>query len=88
MLIFSCIHVFAVIVPNKAFVLNWVVADGPPQGAGVYDNNKQQDFHAIVPKNAPDESFWAEEEHRIYEKLQEERRLREEAIRVKVNLHA
>ncbi|KAM4101812.1 hypothetical protein ACB094_05G173800 [Castanea mollissima] len=72
-----------VVVPDRAFVLDWVFADGPPQKAIVYDNNRRQDFHAIVPKGIPEELYWVEEEHQIYRKLQEERRLREEAIRAK-----
>lgn len=33
----------------------------------------------------PDEQYWVEEEQQIYRKFQEERRLREEAIRAKVS---
>ncbi|XP_047163123.1 starch synthase 3, chloroplastic/amyloplastic-like isoform X1 [Vigna umbellata] len=72
-----------VVVPDQALVLDWVFADGPPQKAGVYDNNHKQDFHAIVPTVTLDEQYWVEEEQLIYRKLQEERRLREEAIRAK-----
>ncbi|PIN08580.1 Starch synthase [Handroanthus impetiginosus] len=72
-----------VIIPDQAFVLDWVIADGPPQQAIIYDNNNHQDFHAIVPKSIPDELYWVEEEQRIYRRLQTERRLREEAIRAK-----
>ncbi|XP_004293290.1 PREDICTED: starch synthase 3, chloroplastic/amyloplastic [Fragaria vesca subsp. vesca] len=72
-----------VVVPEQAVVLDWVFADGPPQNATVYDNNHRHDFHAIVPKSIPEEQYWVEEEHQIYRKLQEERRLREEAIRAK-----
>ncbi|GFS29925.1 starch synthase 3 [Actinidia rufa] len=71
-------------VPDRALVLDWVFADGPPQHAKVYDNNHRQDFHAIVPNCFPEELYWVEEEHQIYRKLHEERRLREEAIRAKV----
>lgn len=70
--------------PDRALVLDWVFADGPPQNAGLYDNNHRQDFHAIVPVSIPEETYWVEEEHNIYRKLQEERRKREEAIRAKV----
>lgn len=73
-----------VVVPDQALVLDWVFADGPPQKAVVYDNNCKQDFHAIVPKAIPDEQFWFEEEQLLYRQFQEERRLREEAIRAKV----
>ncbi|KAG6584091.1 Soluble starch synthase 3, chloroplastic/amyloplastic [Cucurbita argyrosperma subsp. argyrosperma] len=72
-----------VIVPDRAIVLDWVLADGPPKKANIYDNNKHLDFHAIVPKVISEELYWAEEEHQIYRKLQEERRLREEAVRAK-----
>ncbi|KAL5578838.1 hypothetical protein UlMin_011280 [Ulmus minor] len=70
-------------VPKRALVLDWVFADGPPQNAVVYDNNRRQDFHAIVPKRISEELYWVEEEQQIYMKLQEERRLKEEAIRAK-----
>ncbi|KAK9681555.1 hypothetical protein RND81_10G010600 [Saponaria officinalis] len=72
-----------VIVPDHATVLDWVFANGPPQKASIYDNNSLLDFHAIVPKSVPDELYWIKEEQRIYQRLQQERRLREEAIRAK-----
>ncbi|URD82982.1 Starch synthase [Musa troglodytarum] len=72
-----------VVVPDRAMVLDWVFADGPPGKAVVYDNNNRQDFHATVPKGMPEELFWVEEEHRIYRKLQEERRAKEEAVHKK-----
>lgn len=72
-----------VVVPDRACVLDWVFADGPPQKAAVYDNNHRQDFHAVVPKGIPEEMYWVEEEHQIFRKLQEERKLREEAVRAK-----
>ncbi|KAJ8761784.1 hypothetical protein K2173_004596 [Erythroxylum novogranatense] len=73
-----------VIVPDRALVLDWVFADGPPHSAIVYDNNRRQDFHAVVPKTIPEDLYWVEEEHQVYKKLREERRLREEAFRAKV----
>nr|KYP58238.1 hypothetical protein KK1_004532 [Cajanus cajan] len=73
-----------VVVPDQAVVLDWVFANGPPQNANVYDNNNREDFHAIVTKVIPDEKTWIWEEQRIYKKLQEKRRLREETIRAKV----
>ena len=76
---------FAVVVPDQAFILDWVYADGPPRSATVYDNNHRQDFHAIVHNSMPEELYWVEEEHQIYRKLLEERRLREEAVRGKVS---
>ncbi|KAK8468909.1 hypothetical protein PHAVU_006G149680 [Phaseolus vulgaris] len=72
-----------VIVPDQALVLDWVFADGAPQKAGIYDNNRKQDFHAIVPMVTPDEQYWVEEEQLLYRKFQEERRLRDEAMRHK-----
>lgn len=72
--------------PDQALILDWVFADGPPQNAIVYDNNNRQDFHAIVPKGIPEELYWVEKEHQIFRKLQEERRLREDAVRAKVSL--
>ncbi|KAL8461437.1 hypothetical protein ACS0TY_032779 [Phlomoides rotata] len=72
-----------VLVPDRALVLDWVFADGPPQQAVVYDNNNLQDFHTIVPKSVPEELYWVEEEQRIFRRLQTERRLREEEIRAK-----
>lgn len=73
-----------VVVPERALVLDWVFADGPPQRASLYDNNHREDFHAIVPQSISEELYWVEEEYQIYKKLQEERWLREEAIRAKV----
>lgn len=73
-----------VTVPDQAVVLDWVFADGAPKSASIYDNNKRQDFHAIVPLAVPDELFWIEEELRIYQNLQEERRLKEQVARAKV----
>ncbi|KAH8493309.1 hypothetical protein H0E87_020138 [Populus deltoides] len=72
-----------VVVPDQAFFLDWVFADGPPRSATVYDNNHRQDFHAIVQNSMPEELYWVEEKHQIYRKLLEERRLREEAVRGK-----
>lgn len=65
--------------------MDWVFADGAPQKAGIYDNNRKQDFHAIVPMVTPDEQYWVEEEQLLYRKFQEERRLRDEAMRHKVS---
>lgn len=73
-----------VVIPDRALVLDWVFADGPPKHAIAYDNNHRQDFHAIVPKHIPEELYWVEEELQIFKALQEERRLREEAMRAKV----
>ncbi|OMO76835.1 Glycosyl transferase, family 1 [Corchorus capsularis] len=72
-----------VVIPDRAHVLDWVFADGPPSGAKIYDNNNRQDFHGIVPKSIPDDLYWVEEEHRIFRKLQDERKLQEEATRAK-----
>ncbi|KAA3478785.1 Soluble starch synthase 3, chloroplastic/amyloplastic [Gossypium australe] len=72
-----------VVIPDRALVLDWVFANGPPKAATIYDNNNWQDFHAIVLKSIPEEQYWVEEEHRIFEKLQKERKLREEAIHAK-----
>lgn len=73
-----------VVIPDGAQVLDWVFADGLPHKARVYDNNNYKDFRAIVPKVVSEELYWVEEEHRIYRKLQEERKLKEEAARRKV----
>ncbi|XP_028762972.1 starch synthase 3, chloroplastic/amyloplastic [Neltuma alba] len=73
-----------IVVPDQAFLLDWVFANGPPQKASIYDNNRRQDFHSIVPNGMPNEQYWTEEEQQIYQKLQEERRLKQEAIRAKV----
>ncbi|XP_047308837.1 starch synthase 3, chloroplastic/amyloplastic [Impatiens glandulifera] len=69
-----------VTVPDRAFVLDWVFANGPPKDATVYDNNLKQDFHAIVPRCIPEDLYWVEEEERTLLRLKEERRLKEEAI--------
>ncbi|KAF8090704.1 hypothetical protein N665_0469s0039 [Sinapis alba] len=71
-------------VPVRALVIDWVFADGPPEGALLYDNNSRQDFHALVPLTTPEEVYWSEEEDLMFRKLQEERRLKEEAMRVKM----
>nr|Q43846.1 RecName: Full=Soluble starch synthase 3, chloroplastic/amyloplastic; AltName: Full=Soluble starch synthase III; Short=SS III; Flags: Precursor [Solanum tuberosum]CAA65065.1 glycogen (starch) synthase [Solanum tuberosum] len=73
-----------VVIPDQALFLDWVFADGPPKHAIAYDNNHRQDFHAIVPNHIPEELYWVEEEHQIFKTLQEERRLREAAMRAKV----
>ncbi|KAL8140334.1 hypothetical protein V2J09_006355 [Rumex salicifolius] len=72
--------------PGQAFMLDWVFADGPPQKAIVYDNNNYQDFHAIIPKSIPEKQYWAEEEERIFQGLQEERRSRVEVLRAKAEM--
>ncbi|KAL6843830.1 hypothetical protein ACP4OV_026401 [Aristida adscensionis] len=77
-----------VAVPERALVLDWVLADGPPGNARNYDNNGMQDFHAIVPNNLSDGRFWVEEEHRIFRRLQQERKEREEADRRKAKRSA
>jgi hypothetical protein len=66
-------------------VLDWVFADGPPGNAKKYDNNGKRDFHAVVSNNIFDDLFWMEEEHRIFERLQRERKEREDAGRRKVS---
>uniref|UniRef100_A0A7N0SWD3 starch synthase n=1 Tax=Kalanchoe fedtschenkoi TaxID=63787 RepID=A0A7N0SWD3_KALFE len=77
-----------VIVPDGALVLDWVFADGPPETATLYDNNNRQDFHAILPTSVPQELYWNEEEHRIYTRFHQERRLKEEAIEKTVRMKA
>ncbi|XWS18197.1 hypothetical protein CRYUN_Cryun32bG0022300 [Craigia yunnanensis] len=72
-----------VVIPDQALLFDWVFADGPPKVATMYDNNNYQDFHAIIPRSIPEKLYWVEEEHQIFRKLQEERKLREEAIRAK-----
>lgn len=80
-------HLFCVVlVPDRALVLDWVFADGPPKNARVYDNNSNQDFHAIVPNCISEEIFWADEEQCIYDKIQEERKFKVEAAKRKVSL--
>ena len=74
-----------VVLPQRAYVLDWVFADGPPGNARIYDNNGRQDFHSILPNNMTEEEYWAEEEQRIYTRLLQEWREREEAIRMKVS---
>lgn len=72
-----------VCIPDRALVLDWVFADGPPRNATVYDNNNHLDFHAILQNITSEELFWVEEEHRIYRKLQDERKQKEEDARRK-----
>lgn len=68
-----------VIVPDRALVLDWVFADGPPQQAKLYDNNHHQDFHAALTRGLSEEVYWEEEENSIFMKLRVERKLKEEA---------
>lgn len=75
-------------IPEKAFVLDWVFADGPPGNARNYDNNGRQDFHAILPNAMTNEEYWVEEENCIYTRLLHEIREREEAIKIKVEKRA
>ncbi|CAA7405589.1 unnamed protein product [Spirodela intermedia] len=75
-----------VIVPDRALVMDWVFADGPPKNARIYDNNNNQDFHAVVPNCISEEIFWADEEEYIYDKIQEERKLKVEAAKSKVSM--
>ncbi|GJN26406.1 hypothetical protein PR202_gb14333 [Eleusine coracana subsp. coracana] len=77
-----------VVLPERALVLDWVFADGPPGNATNYDNNGRQDFHAIVPNNISEDLLWVEEEHRIFRRLQQERREREDAERKKAERSA
>ncbi|KAJ3693583.1 hypothetical protein LUZ60_009063 [Juncus effusus] len=72
-----------VLVPERAIVVDWVFADGPPQEARNYDNNNFEDFHAIVPNSISEELFWVEEESRIFRRLQHERKSQEEAAQRK-----
>ncbi|KAG2407001.1 Soluble starch synthase [Vigna angularis] len=68
---------------EKAIVLDWVFANAPPRNASAYDNNNNKDFRALVSKVIPDEETWILEQERIYIKLQEQRRLKEEALAAK-----
>lgn len=75
----------AVIVPDQAAVLDWVFADGPPKQAVVYDNNHNQDFHALVPQSVPKEQHWVNEEQRLYDALEVERLFKEKETKAKVS---
>ncbi|TVU43141.1 hypothetical protein EJB05_09583, partial [Eragrostis curvula] len=77
-----------VVVPERAYVLDWVFADGPPGNARNFDNNGRQDFHAILPNIKTDEGYWMDEEQRIYTRLLQERIEREEAIKRKAERSA
>nr|ACC86846.1 starch synthase IIIa precursor [Sorghum bicolor] len=77
-----------VVLPERTYVLDWVFADGPPGNARNYDNNGGHDFHATLPNNMTVEEYWMEEEQRIYTRLQQERREREEAIKRKAERNA
>jgi starch synthase len=76
---------FAVVLPERAYVLDWVFADGPPGNARNFDNNGRQDFHAILPNIKTEVEYWMEEEQRIYTRLLQERREREQALKRKVS---
>ncbi|XP_047164111.1 starch synthase 3, chloroplastic/amyloplastic-like [Vigna umbellata] len=73
-----------VVVPEKVIVLDWVFANAPPRNASAYDNNNNKDFRALLSKVIPDEETWILEQERIYIKLQEQRRLKEEALAAKL----
>ncbi|KAM0870415.1 hypothetical protein ACQ4PT_040015 [Festuca glaucescens] len=77
-----------VTLPESALVLDWVFADGPPGKARKYDNNGKQDFHAAVAKSISDDLFWVEEENRIFERLQQDRKEREDAGRRRAEITA
>ncbi|GJN09443.1 hypothetical protein PR202_ga27450 [Eleusine coracana subsp. coracana] len=77
-----------VVLPQRAYVLDWVFADGTPGNARIFDNNDRQDFHAILPNNKTEVEYWMEEEQRIYTRLQQEWREREEAVKRKAELSA
>ncbi|XP_037487272.1 starch synthase 3, chloroplastic/amyloplastic-like [Triticum dicoccoides] len=77
-----------VTLPESALVLDWVFADGSPGNANKYDNNGKQDFHAAVSKRISDDLFWVEEERRIFERLQRERKEKEDAGRRKAEITA
>ncbi|XP_006652851.1 starch synthase 3, chloroplastic/amyloplastic-like [Oryza brachyantha] len=77
-----------VTLPQKALVLDWVFADGPPGNAKNYDNNGRQDFHAVVPNNISEDLLWVEEEHTIFRRLQKERKEREDADQRKAEITA
>ncbi|XP_051128773.1 starch synthase 3, chloroplastic/amyloplastic-like [Andrographis paniculata] len=72
------------VVPDEAVVLNWVFADGPPKQAAVYDNNHTRDFHGIVPASIPGDTYWVEEEEKIFKTLQKQRHLKEKEKQTKV----
>uniref|UniRef100_A0A3B6DJ37 starch synthase n=2 Tax=Triticum aestivum TaxID=4565 RepID=A0A3B6DJ37_WHEAT len=77
-----------VTLPESALVLDWVFADGSPGNASKYDNNGKRDFHAAVSKSISDDLFWVEEERRIFERLQRERKEKEDAGRRKAEITA
>lgn len=61
-------------------MLNWVMADGPPNSAKVYDNNGSYDFHALVPKTVTEEVYWSEVEKQLYRRLREGTLSKEAAV--------
>ncbi|BBN03016.1 starch synthase [Marchantia polymorpha subsp. ruderalis] len=74
-------------VPEKAYMLNWVFADGPPETARLYDNNDYRDFHGVVTNTLAEDAYWGQFEEEVYEKLQKERQARrEEAERKAVHI--
>ncbi|SPT20048.1 unnamed protein product [Triticum aestivum] len=77
-----------VTLPESTLVLDWVFADGSPGNANKYDNNGKRDFHAAVSKSISDDLFWVEEERRIFERLQRERKEKEDAGRRKAEITA
>eukprot|EP00897_Mesotaenium_endlicherianum_P010422 jgi/Mesen1/9408/ME000614S08673 len=60
-------------VPEDAFMLNWVLADGPPKKATVYDNNSMQDYAATVGGPEREAAYFADVEARLVKQLEQER---------------
>ncbi|PWA66469.1 Soluble starch synthase 3 [Artemisia annua] len=54
---------------SRAFVLNSVLEDGPPEFDILYDSNRCNDFHAILATFMPQHLYWDKEEHEMCMKL-------------------
>lgn len=68
----------AVAVPADALVLDWVLADAPPERAQYYDNNDLRDFHAPTAAAGSLEAHLAHQEEEAYARIRAERAQREQ----------
>lgn len=65
-------------IPADALVLNWVLADAPPERAQFYDNNELRDFHAPVGGPNKVEAYLDQLEEETYARIRAERKQQEE----------
>eukprot|EP00271_Cylindrocystis_brebissonii_P019716 TRINITY_DN6165_c0_g1_i1.p2 TRINITY_DN6165_c0_g1~~TRINITY_DN6165_c0_g1_i1.p2 ORF type:complete len:1113 (-),score=272.03 TRINITY_DN6165_c0_g1_i1:5404-8742(-) len=68
-----------IMVPEDAFMLNWVLADGPPNTAYTFDNNNMEDYAAVVGGPEAEAEHFAQMETKLLVEL-EEARVKAEAV--------